>query len=155
VVVFGAGGLLVAAAIAAALLNAPVVPNTAPTGGTTTPVVQLPQLTEIPGAEPAAVENQTPAPQEGRVTPRPQNANDRPEQEQESGDDDEHDTDPTTTPAPTTSTTTTTTTTKAPPAIDPGKGDGTPASAVDQPKGQGVLPDEGSPNGATTSAPAT
>jgi molecular chaperone DnaK len=125
-VVFGAGGLLVAAAIGAALLYGPKNPDPAPTSGTTTSVVEIPQVTAIPAPAPAAV---TQAPAQGRgggAPARPHAAQPAPQQnagtddhEDNSGSDDTTTTTPptTTTTPPTTTppTTTTTTTTSAPP----------------------------------------
>jgi hypothetical protein len=143
VVVFGAGGLLVAAAIAAALMYAPENPGPAPTGGTTTSVVQAPQLTEGPAPEnaaPAAVEEQggnAPRPQNQGGAARPQNQGERPQSgnEDTGGDDDPPTT--TTTPPTTTTTSTTppTTTTSDPPPIGQGTGDTAP---VDGQAGNGV-----------------
>jgi actin-like ATPase involved in cell morphogenesis len=142
-VVFGAGGLLVAAAIAAALMYAPENPGPAPTGGTTTSVVQAPQLTEAPAPEsaaPAAVEEQggnAPRPQNQGGAARPQNQGERPQSgNEDTGEDDDPPT--TTTTPPTTTTTSTTpptTTTSAPPPIGQGTGDTAP---VDGQAGKGV-----------------
>jgi actin-like ATPase involved in cell morphogenesis len=144
VVVFGAGGLLVAAAIAAALMYAPENPGPAPTGGTTTSVVQAPQLTEAPAPEnaaPAAVEEQggnAARPQNQGGAARPQNQGERPQSgDEDTGEDNEPPTTTTTPPTttPTSTTTTTTTTTSDPPPIGQGTGDTAP---VDGQAGNGV-----------------
>jgi molecular chaperone DnaK len=167
VVVFGAGGLLVAAAIGAALLYGQNSPSPTPTSDSTTSVVQLPGLTEAPTPEPAAVENpggnQAPAQQQGRVVPRQQNGGGRPAQSGNEGND--TGSEPTTTTTTTTTTTPTITdtpapeTTSDPPVIDPGTGNGGtgPSSAEGQPDEQGGAPqvpvDE--PAGDDEVAPAT
>jgi hypothetical protein len=106
-------------------------------------VVQLPQLTEIPIPEPAAVDdqgdNQAPARRGGAGPAQPQNGGGR---QPQSGNDDNRDTGgdkggdtPTTstTPPTTTTTTTTTTTSKPPPSSDPPTGDTGPSSVQGQP----------------------
>jgi hypothetical protein len=144
VVVFGAGGLLVAAAIAAALMYAPENPGPAPTGGTTTSVVQAPQLTQAPAPEnaaPAAVEEQggnAARPQNQGGAARPQNQGERPPSgDEDTGEDNEPPTTTTTPPTttPTSTTTTTTTATSDPPPIGQGTGDTAP---VDGQAGNGV-----------------
>jgi molecular chaperone DnaK len=87
VLVFGASGLLVGAAIVAALLYTPDRPDPAPTGGATTSVVQLPQLTDAPAAEdvaPAPADGQVPAQNPGRQQrqqPQNQGGGERPQQQ--------------------------------------------------------------------------
>jgi molecular chaperone DnaK len=124
-VVFGAGGLPVAAAIAAALMYAPENPGPAPTGGTPTPVVQLPQLTGGPGSRgcrPAG--RRQPGPRPGAAAEpgwqaagrqRRHGRRRRPDIHHHHRHDatDHHDH--------------TTTTSSAPPPIDPGNGAGAPA----------------------------
>ena len=163
-VVFGAGGLLVAAGIAAALMYVPESPGPAPTGGTTTSVVQLPQLTEAPAPEdaaPAAVTDQggnaARPPNQGGAA-RPQNQGGRPQ----SGNDhtgDDNDPTTTTTPPPTTTTTTTTTTTSsAPPSTseDPNPPAGGPnPPAGGQPVEGGGEPQNPVPPVDDVEAPAT
>ncbi|QYN36696.1 Hsp70 family protein [Pseudonocardia sp. DSM 110487] len=133
-VVFGAGGLLVAAAIGAALLYGPDNPNPAPTSGTATSAVEVPQLTDAPSPEPAAVENQggnqAPAQNQGRVAPRQQNGGGRPAPQEQPDENDKPDPQPTTTTTtPPTSTPTTSTTqppsTVPPPTQPPSTGTGT------------------------------
>jgi len=143
-VVFGAGGLLVAAAIGAALLYGPGNPNPAPTSGTATSVAVVPQLTDAPSPEPAAVEDQAPAQNQGRVVPRQQNGGGRPAPDQQSGNEGGNNTGPTTTTTtpptgtptgtPTSTETTDPVTTPDPPVIDPGTGNGNtgPASTEGQ-----------------------
>jgi molecular chaperone DnaK len=166
-VVFGAGGLLVAAAIGAALLYGPDNPNPAPTSGTGTSVAVVPQLTEAPSPEPAAVENQggnqAPAQNQGRVAPRQQNGGGRPAPQEQSGNDDND-----TGGEPTTTTTTTTTTitdtpdpgtTSDPIPIDPGKGNENtgPSSVAGQPAEGGApqVPVDDPPDGDAADTPAT
>jgi actin-like ATPase involved in cell morphogenesis len=146
-VVFGAGGVLVAAAIAAALMYSPERPAPTPTGETTTSVVQAPQLTDVPSPEPAAIDNQAPAQRQGGAAPaRPQNGGGRPAPQQQPGNDDNGGDTPTTTttPPPTTTTTTTTTTTSSAPVVDPpanpGPSEVQNAPVVDPPNGNAEEP---------------
>jgi molecular chaperone DnaK len=141
VLVFGAGGLLVAAAIATALMYTPEPPDPAPTGGATTSIAQLPRTTEVPVAEQPAAPvdqggNQAPAQNRGGAQPqRPQNQGGEQRPEPPPDHVPTEASTPTTTTTTTTATTTPDTTTTAPAAPgDPGGEEGQPD--------QGDAPDE-------------
>ncbi|OLT03790.1 hypothetical protein BJF90_03760 [Pseudonocardia sp. CNS-004] len=158
-VVLGAGGLLVAAAIAAALLYAPDPPSPTPTGGTATSVVVVPQLTEVPVTQPA--DDQVPAQDQGGARPgqqQPRNQGGDAPRPQPDEEPEEQPTTTTTTP-PTTPPTTTTPTTTDPDPLPPEPVDPTtPPEGGTEPEGGPENTGEevgGSGNAPSSDTPAT
>jgi len=155
-IVFGAGGLLVAAALGAALLYGPDDPAPSPTSETVTSAVPVPQTTELPpvpgDAAPAAVDQGGDAarPQnQGGGPARPQNQGGRPPAGGGGRTEEERPTTTTTTTTETTTTTTETSPTDEPPGEGAGGGTGTDGG------GNGEPPDgQGQPEGQQGGEPA-
>jgi molecular chaperone DnaK len=157
-VVLGAGGLLVVAAIAAALLYAPDPPSPTPTGGTATSVVVVPQLTEVPVTQPA--DDQVPAQNQGGARPGQQQPRNQGGDAPRPQPDEEPDEQPTTTTTPpTTPPTTTTPTTTDPDPLPPDPVDPTtPPEGGTEPEGGPENTGEevgGSGNAPSADTPAT